>query len=136
MSTEDRLWALAHSRGLTPEGMEIVMGNDNPRVTATDDEALAKRLGFTEWDADLGQWVAPAEPATPDEGPDPEGGPEGGPATPPPSAPPAEPVNYDAWKVDELRAELGRRDLPNSGAKAELAARLVEHDKHTSGSGS
>lgn len=34
---------------------------ENPRVTATDDPELAKRLGLTEWDEEHGQYVAPSD---------------------------------------------------------------------------
>lgn len=40
------------------------MSKQNPRVTATDDPALAESLGFTEWSDELGQYVAPASAAT------------------------------------------------------------------------
>lgn len=37
------------------------MSEQEPRVTATDDPELAKRLGFTVWDDDRQQYVAPPE---------------------------------------------------------------------------
>lgn len=36
---------------------------------------------------------------------------------------------YDSWTNDELRTELSTRELPTSGNKAELVARLVESDE-------
>lgn len=40
----------------------------------------------------------------------------------------AEPGAYDGLKLEELRAELKRRELPTSGNKDELVARLIEAD--------
>lgn len=39
-----------------------------------------------------------------------------------------EPEPYDAWTVQELDAELKRRQLPTSGTKAEKVKRLEEDD--------
>jgi len=36
--------------------------------------------------------------------------------------------SYSDWTVDQLREELGFRDLPLSGTKKELVARLEESD--------
>jgi len=41
--------------------MSGVFNPNEPGITATDDEALAKRLGLTEWDDELGQYVAPRD---------------------------------------------------------------------------
>lgn len=38
--------------------------------------------------------------------------------------------DYNDWKVATLREELTNRDLPTSGNKAELVARLVEDDEN------
>lgn len=38
------------------------------------------------------------------------------------------PVDYSAWTVVQLSAELKNRDLSSSGSKAELVARLLESD--------
>ncbi|MGW4525181.1 SAP domain-containing protein [Amycolatopsis sp. NPDC004378] len=40
-----------------------------------------------------------------------------------------EAVDYNAFTVDELRAELADRDLPVSGNKAELVERLAQNDQ-------
>lgn len=53
--------------------------------------------------------------------PDPE------PTVEPPAALPA-PSQYDAWDKTPLQEECRRRGLPVSGTKADLAARLIEHD--------
>lgn len=37
------------------------MSKQEPRVIATDDPELAEQLGFTEWDDDRQQYVAPAK---------------------------------------------------------------------------
>lgn len=37
-------------------------------------------------------------------------------------------VDYSEWTVAKLAAELKRRELPSSGAKPELVARLLESD--------
>ena len=39
-----------------------------------------------------------------------------------------EPEGYESWTKDELQAELEKRDLPKSGNKDELIARLEEDD--------
>lgn len=44
---------------------------------------------------------------------------------------PPEAPDYQSWTADELRAELGRRELPKSGSKAEMAARLEDADANT-----
>ena len=36
--------------------------------------------------------------------------------------------DYDDWNVDELKDELGDRELSKSGNKSDLIARLREHD--------
>ncbi len=36
---------------------------------------------------------------------------------------------YDAWTVDQLKAELADRDLPTTGKKADLQQRLVDDDQ-------
>jgi hypothetical protein len=38
-------------------------------------------------------------------------------------------VNYSDWTVESLKSELSKRDLPTSGNKAELIARLESDDK-------
>jgi hypothetical protein len=38
------------------------------------------------------------------------------------------PEGYAEWTKDELQAELEKRDLPKSGNKDELIARLEEDD--------
>jgi large subunit ribosomal protein L22 len=50
------------------------------------------------------------------------------PAEPAASAKPPPEGGWDSLKVDELKAELEARGLPKSGSKAELVARLEEHD--------
>lgn len=35
---------------------------------------------------------------------------------------------YDTWTVEQLKAELGERDLSKTGNKDELIARLEDHD--------
>lgn len=40
-----------------------------------------------------------------------------------------EAVDYNAFTVDELRAELGERKLATSGNKPELVERLAENDR-------
>lgn len=42
--------------------------------------------------------------------------------------------SYERWTVDGLRSELGRRELPVSGNKADLAQRLREDDEDRDGS--
>lgn len=37
-------------------------------------------------------------------------------------------VDYSEWTVSKLAAELKRRELPSSGSKPELVARLLESD--------
>ncbi len=37
--------------------------------------------------------------------------------------------DYDAWTVDQLKAELVDRDLPTTGKKADLQQRLVDDDQ-------
>lgn len=37
-------------------------------------------------------------------------------------------VDYSSWTLVKLAAELKRRELPSSGSKAELVARLLESD--------
>jgi SAP domain len=46
-----------------------------------------------------------------------------------------EPETYegDAWTGEALRSEASKRSLSTSGTKAELAARLREHDQASSG---
>lgn len=39
-----------------------------------------------------------------------------------------EPSEYDTWTVDELKEELGDRDLSQDGNKADLIARLLKDD--------
>lgn len=41
---------------------------------------------------------------------------------------PSEEGDYSEWTKDELQAELKNRDLPTSGNKDELIARLEEND--------
>ncbi|UOZ10540.1 SAP domain-containing protein [Amycolatopsis sp. WQ 127309] len=41
---------------------------------------------------------------------------------------PAEPVDYSDWTAADLSAELERRELPKSGTKPELLARLEADD--------
>lgn len=38
---------------------------------------------------------------------------------------------YSSWTKDDLAEELEKRDLPKSGTKAELVARLEEADAET-----
>lgn len=38
-------------------------------------------------------------------------------------------AEYEDWTKEDLQAELERRDLPKSGNKDELVARLVDYDK-------
>jgi hypothetical protein len=40
--------------------------------------------------------------------------------------------NYDTWMVEDLQEELRNRDLPVSGKKKELVARLREDDESSS----
>src|SRR5688500_2428270 len=42
---------------------------------------------------------------------------------------------YEAWKVDDLRAELKGRGLPVDGKKEDLVARLEEHDEKSNPAG-
>lgn len=49
--------------------------------------------------------------------------------------PDAEPGPYDGLKLEELRAELKRRELPTSGNKDELVARLSENDDQAKNEG-
>ncbi|QYN26691.1 SAP domain-containing protein [Amycolatopsis sp. DSM 110486] len=45
------------------------------------------------------------------------------------TAPAEQPADgYDAWTVDQLKAELGERGLSKTGNKDELIERLEEHD--------
>ena len=37
--------------------------------------------------------------------------------------------NYHEWTLQQLREELGRRNLSKTGRKQELIDRLVEHDE-------
>lgn len=39
------------------------------------------------------------------------------------------PDDYNDWNVAQLQHELGQRELPKSGNKGELVARLVEDDE-------
>ena len=39
------------------------------------------------------------------------------------------PEDYNDWNADQLRFELGNRDLPKSGAKKDLVARLEADDE-------
>lgn len=38
------------------------------------------------------------------------------------------PEDYNDWNSDQLKYELGNRDLPKSGKKSDLVARLEEDD--------
>ncbi|MFF4600153.1 SAP domain-containing protein [Amycolatopsis sp. NPDC001319] len=50
------------------------------------------------------------------------------------TAPAEQPADgYDAWTVDQLKAELGERGLSKSGNKDELIERLTEHDGPATG---
>lgn len=65
----------------------------------------------------------PANPEfTSGAGPDPFGGEE-------------PPDDYNDWNLDQLRFELGNRNLPKSGNKGDLVARLEEDDENDDGSG-
>lgn len=39
------------------------------------------------------------------------------------------PEDYNDWNLDQLRFELGNRDLPKGGNKKDLVARLEEDDE-------
>lgn len=40
-----------------------------------------------------------------------------------------EEIDYNDLKVEELKAELEKRELPTDGKKPELVARLIENDE-------
>lgn len=86
---------------------------DEPRITATNNPMLAERHGLTHWDRARGQWVRPPEPA-----------PEAEPA----AEPEAEVDDYDTLTAEQLRTELGNRDLPTYGNKQVMIDRLREDD--------
>jgi hypothetical protein len=44
---------------------------------------------------------------------------------------PEEVLPYDDWTNDQLREELGNRELPRSGNHAELVQRLIENDNES-----
>ena len=43
------------------------------------------------------------------------------------------PEDYNDWNGDQLRWELGNRDLPKSGNKKDLVSRLEEDDANSEG---
>lgn len=45
------------------------------------------------------------------------------------------PDDYNDWTGDQLRWELGNRNLPKSGNKPDLVARLEEDDENDDGDG-
>lgn len=78
--------------------------SDKQELFLYDDNTGISTLESLGWQHDA-EWVNPADaPAEP------------------------EPETYDGKTVDELREILAERDLPKSGNKDELIARLVEHD--------
>lgn len=63
------------------------------------------------------------DPVTGDGGEPDAGGSDGG------EYPVTDDPDYDAWTVDQLKAELVDRDLPTTGKKADLQQRLVDDDQ-------
>jgi hypothetical protein len=80
---------------------------EEPRITASSNPTVAKRHGLTHWDRDRGQWVRPPEPEPEAE---------------------VEADDYDTLTAEQLRTELGHRDLATSGNKQAMIDRLREDD--------